>query len=274
MENIAIAVNPTKEKSAQILKLLKEKLNIYFSPKNILVFNSYEAKNTDISIPLDLVIVLGGDGTLLNVAREISKKTDAPIFGINLGNLGFLTGADVKNLDIALQKIKDNKFKIESRMMLRCTYNENNLEEDAFNDIVVSRGTLSRIVNFSVYVDDKLYTTFKGDGLIVTTPTGSTAYSFSAGGPIIYSGLDVITLTPICPHTNGMSSIVLGGNNKIEIIPENGEEDIYLTIDGQKAVKVSQKTKIKVCKSLQKVKILLFEDYDYFKVLRSKILKF
>ena len=128
------------------------------------------------------------------------------------------------------------------------------------------------MVKFQVFVDGKLYSTFKGDGLIVATPTGSTAYSFSAGGPFIYPNLDLITLTPICPHTKSMPTMVLSGESKIEIIPENGEEEIYLTVDGQKATKVEQRTKIKVERAEKSVQVLLFKDYDYFKVLRTKIL--
>lgn len=280
MKKVGIAVNPTKDKDSKILNLVKDKLNKYFNLQEIVVFNSYETKYTNFKFKLDLIIVLGGDGTLLNVAREISQKFKVPILGVNIGNLGFLAGTDITFIDSAFQKIKDGKYKVESRMMLKCENydsegndkNHNNLCENAFNDIVVARGTLSRIVNFSLYVDKKFYTSFKGDGLIITTPTGSTAYSFSAGGPIIYPNLDVITITPICPHTNGMSTIVIGGNSEIEIIPENGEEEIYLTVDGQKATKVDEKSIIKVSKADEHVKILLFEDYDYFKVLRSKIL--
>ena len=280
MKKVWIAVNPTKDKDCKILNLVRDKLNKYFKLEEIVVFNSYETKHTNFKTKLDLIIVLGGDGTLLNVARGISQKFKVPILGINIGNLGFLTGTDIAYVDEAFQKIKDGRYKVESRMMLKCencdSYGnikkDTNFYENAFNDIVVARGTLSRIVNFSLYVDKKFYTSFKGDGLIITTPTGSTAYSFSAGGPIIYPNLDVITLTPICPHTNGMSTIVIGGNSEIEIIPENGDEEIYLTVDGQKATKVDEKSIIRVSKAKEEVRILLFEDYDYFKVLRSKIL--
>lgn len=272
MKRIGIAINPTKDKNNAILNLVKSKINEKFDLEDLYIFNSYEAKTQIFKDKLDLIIVLGGDGTLLNVAREISKKYNIPILGINIGNLGFLSSTDISSIDEALEKIKKGQFKLDSRMLLECQIGESIERENALNDIVVARGTLSRIVKFDVYVDNKLYASFKGDGLIVTTPTGSSAYSFSAGGPIIYPNLNLITLTPICPHTNGMQTIVLSGKSTIEIIPENGEEEIYLTVDGQKATKIEQRTSIKVRQAKEHVEVLLFEDYDYFKVLRSKIL--
>lgn len=272
MKRIGIAINPTKDNNNEILHLVKSKLQKKFNLEEICIFNSYDAKQQDFKEKIDIIIVLGGDGTLLNVAREISKKYQIPILGINIGNLGFLSSTDISSIDEALDKIKKGKYRKDSRMLLECKIGECTERENALNDIVVARGTLSRIVKFDVYVDNKLYASFKGDGLIVTTPTGSSAYSFSAGGPIIYPNLELITLTPICPHTNGMQTIVLSGKSNIEIIPENGEEEIYLTIDGQKATRIEQRTSIKVRQAKQHVDVLLFEDYDYFKVLRSKIL--
>ena len=272
MKRIGIAINPTKDNNNEILHLVKSKIQKKFNLEEICIFNSYDAKEQDFKEKIDIIIVLGGDGTLLNVAREISKKYQIPILGINIGNLGFLSSTDISSIDEALEKIKKGQYRKDSRMLLECKIGECTEKENALNDIVVARGTLSRIVKFDVYVDNKLYASFKGDGLIVTTPTGSSAYSFSAGGPIIYPNLELITLTPICPHTNGMQTIVLSGKSNIEIIPENGEEEIYLTIDGQKATRIEQRTSIKVRQAKEHVDVLLFEDYDYFKVLRSKIL--
>ena len=272
MKRIGIAINPTKDNNNEILHLVKSKIQKKFNLEEICIFNSYDAKEQDFKEKIDIIIVLGGDGTLLNVAREISKKYQIPILGINIGNLGFLSSTDISSIDEALDKIKKGQYRRDSRMLLECKIGECTEKENALNDIVVARGTLSRIVKFDVYVDNKLYASFKGDGLIVTTPTGSSAYSFSAGGPIIYPNLKLITLTPICPHTNGMQTIVLSGKSNIEIIPENGEEEIYLTIDGQKATRIEQRTSIKVRQAKEHVDVLLFEDYDYFKVLRSKIL--
>lgn len=274
MKRIGIAINPTKDKNDEILNMVKKKFETNFDLEEIRIFNSFKLKEEEFKTPLDLLVVLGGDGTLLNVAREISKKTSLPMFGINIGNLGFLSSTEISDIDRAIKKLKKDEYNLDDRMLLKYETIKDGevIEEHALNDVVVARGTLSRMVKFQVFVDGKLYSTFKGDGLIVATPTGSTAYSFSAGGPFIYPNLDLITLTPICPHTKSMPTMVLSGKSKIEIIPENGEEEIYLTVDGQKATKVEQRTKIKVERAEKCVQVLLFKDYDYFKVLRTKIL--
>ena len=274
MRRIGIAINPTKDKNDKILNMIKSKFETNFDLDEVRVFNSFNIKNEEFNTDLDLLVVLGGDGTLLNVAREISKKITVPIFGINIGNLGFLSSTEISDIDKAIEKIKKDDYNLDNRMLLRYeTLKDGKLiEEHALNDIVVARGTLSRMVKFQIFVDSKLYSTFKGDGLIVSTPTGSTAYSFSAGGPFIYPNLDLIILTPNCPHTKSMQTIVLSGDSKIEIVPENDEEEMYLTVDGQKATKIEQRTIIKVEKAEKNVQVLLFKDYDYFKVLRTKIL--
>ncbi|MCR4943520.1 MAG: NAD(+)/NADH kinase [Clostridium sp.] len=273
MKRIGIAINPTKDNDDKILNMVINKFKENFSLEEIKVFNSYEACNQNFD-NLDLLVVLGGDGTLLNVARETCDKTTVPIFGINIGNLGFLSSIEISDIDKAMEKIKNEEYKIDSRMLLHCHSGEDDdvRIDNALNDIVLSRGVLSRMVKFEIFVDDKLYSTFKGDGLIVATPTGSTAYSFSAGGPFIYPNLDLITLTPICPHIKSMPTIVLNGNSKIEIIPENGEEEIYLTIDGQKATKIKDRVPVKIRRARKHTQVLLFDDYDYFKVLRAKLL--
>lgn len=270
MKKIGIAINPIKDCENRILNTVIKKFKNNFELEDIKVFNSYDSSSTDLSDDTELLVVLGGDGTLLNVAREMSKKNDVPIFGINIGNLGFLSSIEISYIDEAIEKIKKIDYSIDKRIVL--SYQKGNCSDNALNDIVVSRGTLSRIVEFQVYIDKKLYTTFKGDGLILATPTGSTAYSFSAGGPLIYPNLDLITLTPICPYTRGMQTIVVSGESEIEIIPKNGREEIYLTVDGQKAERINEGEHILVKKSSKHVGVLLFNDYDYFNVLRSKIL--
>lgn len=274
MRNIAIALNPSKDKDGKILEKILLKLKSVFLDSNIIVLNSFDMSSIEFKEKLDLIIVLGGDGTILGVARDINEKYNYPILGVNIGNLGFLASIEIDNLDYALKKIKNNEFIIQDRILLECESNiESKLEVNkALNDIVIARGTLSRMMKFKVFIDDKLYYTFKGDGLIIATPTGSTAYSFSAGGPFVYPDMEVITITPICPHTKSMQPIVLNAKSKIEIKADSYSEEIYLTFDGQKSLKNIDKSIIRIKKSKENAKILLLDDYDYFKVLRKKIL--
>ena len=273
MKNIGIAINPSKDKDNEILHMVIKKFTDKFKFTDIIIFSSYDIEKQDLK-ELDLLIVLGGDGTLLGIARSLNDSFNAPILGINIGNLGFLSSVDIYDIDNALNKLEQGKYKIAERMMLNCKVEADNKKEEykALNDVVLARGTLSRMVKFKIYVDGKIYSTFKGDGLIIATPTGSTAYSFSAGGPFIYPDLELITITPICPHTKSMQTIVLKADSIIEICTDHEEEKVYLTVDGQKAININHETSIKISKNEKGVKLLLFDDYDYFKVLRSKIL--
>lgn len=273
MNSIGIAINPSKDKDTKILNMVIDKFEKKFNLKNIAVFDSFDIEKQDLK-DIDLLVVLGGDGTLLGIARALNESFKGSILGINIGNLGFLSSIEISDIDKALDKIEEKKYKIVDRMMLNCKVesNENKEELNALNDVVLARGVLSRMIKFTIFVDGKIYSTFKGDGLIIATPTGSTAYSFSAGGPFIYPDLELITITPICPHTKSMQTIVLNGNSLIEIYADYEEEKIYLTVDGQKAIKINHETSVKVSKNKKSVKLLLFDDYDYFKVLRSKIL--
>lgn len=297
MKNIGIAINPSKDNDNKILNMVINKIKDVFKIKEVHIFNSYNLERQNLK-SIELLVVLGGDGTLLSAARSVKEEFNGILFGINIGNLGFLSSIEISDIDTALTKLKNNEYEIQERMMLECAGEFKNIVEcglickkelknikgcadiddfkkeklNAFNDVVLARGTLSRMVKFKIYVDGKLYSSFKGDGLIVATPTGSTAYSFSAGGPFIYPDLELITITPICPHTKSMQTIVLKGDSIIEIYAENEEEKIYLTVDGQKAMEVNQKSCVKIYKKQKNVKLLLFDDYDYFKVLRNKIL--
>lgn len=273
MKNIGIAINPLKDADNKILNMVKEKFKNKFNLDHIDVFDSYDIGRADLS-SIELLVVLGGDGTLLGISRALKENFKGILFGINIGNLGFLSSVDIKDIDYALEKIQKKEYEVVNRMMLRCSGEgiDDREELKALNDVVLARGTLSRMVKFKIFVDGKMYSSFKGDGLIVATPTGSTAYSFSAGGPFIYPDLELITITPICPHTRSMNTIVIKGSSIIEIYTENEDETIYLTVDGQKAIQVNEQTSIKVMKDERNIRLLLFDDYDYFKVLRTKIL--
>ena len=274
MKNIIVALNPSKDKYGKILSLVIEEITKVFKYSKITVLNSYEMSKYKFDNKLDLLIVLGGDGTLLGIARDINGRYDVPILGVNIGNLGFLSSIEIQDFGEALNKIKNGHYTIQNRILLECTMlnDENNEKGKALNDVVIARGTLSRMVKFEVFIYNKIYYRFKGDGIIIATPTGSTGYSFSAGGPFIYPDVDVITLTPICPHTRGMQPIVLKSSSEILIKAENYNGEIYLTFDGQEAKQINDNTSIIIKKSDYLAKIMLFDNYDYFNVLRQKIL--
>lgn len=274
MRRVAIAINLDKDKSNESAIKVKEKLIEYFGNVEIVMVDSYNIINYEFRDSLDLIIVLGGDGTILSVARGINGKINVPILGINIGNLGFLSSVEISDIDLAFKKLRDLEYRVEERILLKSNIPEedNKGQSLALNDIVISRGSLSRMIRFQIFIDGKRYYTFKGDGLIVATPTGSTAYSFSAGGPFVYPTVDAITLTPICAHTTGVQPIVLNSNSNIEVKIENNEEEFNIIFDGQKSIRYMDEATICIRKSNEHASIILFDDYDYFKVLRAKII--
>ncbi|WP_251859497.1 NAD(+)/NADH kinase [Clostridium sp. Marseille-Q2269] len=270
MKNIGININTDKDISRDILDKIFQYIHDESKDANIKVF--YDSKDLDKeeSKLLDAVIVLGGDGTILGTARALAKY-EVPMFGINRGHLGFLAEIELEDCKKAIKKLFKGQYKIEDRIMLKCDLKKIN-EEDflALNDIVLTKGNLSRIVKYSIYVDDVWYTTFVADGVIVATPTGSTAYSLSGGGPIVYPDLDVLEVTPICPHSLGIRPLILNGNSKINIKVLKRYEDPVLTIDGQRYKKVTV-DEVTISKSKYKCKLIKFQKGNYFEILRTKI---
>ncbi|WP_366033123.1 NAD(+)/NADH kinase [Clostridium sp.] len=274
VKRVAIAINLDKDKNMEMALKVKEKLNKYFDDIEVIMLNSYDIINYKFRDLLDLIIVLGGDGTILSVARGINGKLDVPILGINIGNLGFLSSVEFSDIDKALKKLKDGNYTSEKRMLLTCDFSLEKVinESLALNDIVIARGSLSRMIRFDIYIDGKRYYNYKGDGLIIATPTGSTAYSFSAGGPFVYPTVDAITLTPICAHTTGIQPIVLNSNSNIEVRIKSNNDEINVIFDGQSTITHIDEVIVKIKKAKEYANVILFDDYDYFKVLRAKII--
>ncbi|KEJ01139.1 inorganic polyphosphate kinase [Clostridium botulinum A2B7 92] len=271
MKNIGININTDKDISRNILDKIFQYIHEECSEAKIKVFYDSKGLDNEESRALDAVMVLGGDGTILGTARALAKY-DVPIFGINRGHLGFLAEIELEDCKKAIKHLFKGQYKIEDRIMLKCDLKGIDKKDDflALNDIVLTKGNLSRIVKYSIYVDDVWYTTFVADGVIVATPTGSTAYSLSAGGPIVYPDLDVLEIAPICPHSLGIRPILLNGNSKINIRVLKKYEDPVLTIDGQRYKKVTV-NEVTISKSEYKCRLIKFKDKDYFKILRTKI---
>lgn len=222
---------------------------------------------------VEMIIVLGGDGTLLSVARLVEGK-DTMILGVNLGGLGFLTEITLDGLYPALEKILKKDFVIDERMMLKSYVHrqgERIAQSTVLNDVVVSKGALARMINLDIYINYQFVTSMRADGLIVSTPTGSTAYSLSAGGPIIHPSLDAIIITPICPHTLTNRPIVVPNNVKVEVILKSKDEGAVATFDGQVGFSLREEDVVEINASEQKIRLIGSPDRNYFEILREKL---
>lgn len=221
----------------------------------------------------DLVIVLGGDGTLLSAARAFAKTT-VPILSVNLGSLGFLTEIPLGELYSTLEAWCENCAGVEMRSMMRIElYRDEKLFQtwDALNDAVVAKGAIARMANFIVALDKQFVASFRADGVIVSTPTGSTAYNLAAAGPIVMPSVDAMMVTPICPHLLTIRPIVVPGESTISVHLEGVPSQTFLTVDGQEAVEIHRGDSINCRKSEYSVRLLRLRPNGLFNVLRSKL---
>lgn len=231
------------------------------------------ASREDLPGRADLLIVLGGDGTLLAAARLLDDR-QVPILPVNLGGLGFLTSVTLDELYPLLEQVLNGKHGISERMTLQAEVFRGNKvieRQRALNDAVVSQAALARIIGFDVSVDGNYVARYRADGLIVSTPTGSTAYSLAAGGPILHPSLQAFVITPICPHMLTNRPLVISGSASVEVDFSASEEPVYLTLDGQTGVQLGPNDHVEVTKSANKVKLVRPMDKNYFEILRSKL---
>jgi NAD+ kinase len=237
------------------------------------ILNMEGSPRSQIPSLADIIVVLGGDGTMLSVARLVGEK-GIPILGVNVGGLGFLTAVQKDELHEVLDKVLAGECPVEERIMLTaCVFRHSECiaENLVVNDVVVNKGALARIIDLETYIDHNFVATFKADGLIVSTPTGSTAYALSAGGPILYPTLNSVVLAPICPHTLTNRPIVLPDNVVVDIVLRSQNEDVFLTIDGQVGFSLRQGDTVEVKKSEFKTKLFIPCERDYFQILREKL---
>ncbi len=225
--------------------------------------------------PQDLfcIFVLGGDGTFLSAVRWIGDQK-IPILGIKFGEVGFLAETAEDSLFSVVEAVLNNEFEIEPRMRLlvKVVKEEQELaRETVLNDLVINKGALARLVHIATYIDDKYMTTYSADGLIVSTPTGSTAYSLAAGGPIIHPAVPGILLTPICPFTLTNRPLVVPDSVCIKIRLEKKSPDIMLTFDGQSGLEINEEHTIIIQKSLYPMNMITMPDQHYFDVLKTKL---
>ena len=221
----------------------------------------------------DLLIVLGGDGTLLSVAR-LSRVESIPVLGINLGGLGFLTEISKEETFPVLEKIIAGDFETEQRLMLKATIlrqGEIIGESTVLNDIVINKGVLARIIDMETYIDGAYLTTFKADGLILATPTGSTAYSLAAGGPIVYPSLNSIIVNPICPHTITNRPLVVPDTATVKIILKTADQNVHITLDGQVGMPLQGGDVVEAHKAPGHIQLIRSPYKTYFELLRTKL---
>ncbi len=277
---IGIVPNITKDKDLNVTRSILS----WFANKDIeLLLESENAKrleykNGGVNIEelysnSDVIIVLGGDGTILNIARQ-SSHYGVPLFGINLGHLGFLAEAEISDMYMSLDKILKGDYSIEKRMMLEASVEDSGDKLKgllALNDISITKGMQSRLITFSIFINNSFFELYSADGIVISSPTGSTAYSLSAGGPIISPDLNVLVITPICPHTLHNRSIVVSDKDevRIEICEENTE--VMLSVDGQNSYKLAPGKVVKIRSSSCVTNLVKLKQRSFFDVLRRKI---
>lgn len=273
---VAVLPNLDKRGSSDTV----EKMSAFFKecgitaylPDNICCAGYEHAPEDELFKIADIIITIGGDGTIIRFAKRASKD-NKPVLGVNAGRVGYLANIEQNEYKL-LAKLKSGEYRIEERMMLHITVKENgNIvgEFDALNDAVISSGYLSRIIDVTASVDGGDVITYHADGLIAATPTGSTAYSMSAGGPVIDPTMKCVCLTPICSHTLAAKPILVGGEKTIKLKAFSKKRtDICLSVDGRKVTNIKPFTEIYITESNQAVKLVRLNDRSFYKTLSLK----
>jgi len=280
MQRIGIAAKPKKPEAEAILRALVAWLRDH--GREVLLDQEAAGICPEVGPGLprslvaataDLVIVLGGDGTLLSVARLIGSR-EVPILGVNLGGLGFLTEVTLDELFPTLEAVLRDQYSLSRRLTLTVRVlrgGELVAGFEALNDAVINKTALSRIVDLETHVNGEYVATFRADGLILSTPTGSTAYCLAAGGPIIYPTLPALVIIPICPHTLTNRPLVVPDSAVVEIIQGSEGEDVHLTVDGQVGVDLRYRDVVAVQRSTRSIALVKSPKLNYFDLLRTKL---
>jgi NAD+ kinase len=285
MKRIGIIAKRNKPEAVTIVKNLVEwlrpkKVEVYIEEEmeNLLSLSFSEpylnfVKGKELSSHVEMMIVLGGDGTLLSVARQVWNR-NIPILGVNLGSLGFLTEISLEELHGILERVIQGDFKTDERDVLNASVirkGERIAEFTVLNDAVINKGALARIIDLEISIDGEYLTTFQSDGLIISTPTGSTAYNLSAGGPIVYPSLHTLIITPICPHTLTNRPIVIPNDVEVRALLKSKEEEVILTLDGQQGFPLVFEDVVGVRKAEGRILLIKSPHRNYFELLREKL---
>jgi NAD+ kinase len=229
-------------------------------------------KHKELCASCDLIISMGGDGTLLATAREVGSS-EIPILGVNLGSLGFLTQIAAQDVTEFLQEIVDGNHEVQSRMMLQASLKNSGQEHvyNALNDVVVDRGSVARLIQLDLYVNDEYISTYRADGLIICTPTGSTAYNSAVGGPILNPLMQAITASPMAPQSLAARPLIFDGDDIIRIKVPSQEHTALMTIDGQISAPVGDEVEVEIKRSKSVTKLVTFPHNSFYKILRTKL---
>src|SRR3984885_14498834 len=280
MRRIAIISKPQKEELVTLLPelvlwlrtrgfepILDPVSGNYAQEKNVVPRGEMPEQNPE------LVVVLGGDGTLLAAGRVFAKR-GIPIMSVNLGSLGFLTEVRLADIYSTLEGWCESCCTIETRTMLHSELWRDDkifVEHEALNDVVVAKGAIARMVNFTIKLDNQLVASFRADGVIVSTPTGSTAYSLAANGPIVVPDVDALIVSPVCPNLLTLRPMVVRGDAKLTLSIEGIPDQTFLTVDGQEAIPLKVNDELHCCRSTYSVKLVRQGVTNFFDVLRSKL---
>ncbi len=278
MRSLGIIGNVKKESMPQVLETIirwcsENDVDFHLSQELALL-----AGHPDKSFPKEelwkkseIIVSLGGDGTMLAAARAVGEH-ETPILGINVGSLGFLTEITANHLTVTLNLLKAGDFHVEKRMVLAGkTEGINPGLLFGLNDLVVDKGKVARLLQFHLYDNEELVCSYSADGLIICTPTGSTAYSLAAGGPVMNPVMNAIIVTPICPHTLAVRSIIFSENEKLKIVVEAQQREPILTVDGQVAFALKPTATLKVEKASHCVNLVKFKGRSFYEILRRKL---
>lgn len=281
MEAFYIVYNPDKDDDAQVLAGLREYIQEKNCVSGYMDCYSFSALGKEevagVLSGYDCILVLGGDGTLLNAASTVSH-VDIPLFGINLGTVGFLTEGEVTNLAAIMERLLSDDFSIQERMMIRGSVRSGDnsvLRKRALNDIVISRAGFSRLIGLDVYVNGSFLNAYEGDGIIISTPTGSTGYNLSAGGPIVDPMAQLMIITPVCPHSLTSKSIVLPSDAEVSIAiakkRKTQETEAIVSFDGGNDLELSAGDILDICVSKRTTKLIKASDVNFYEILRNKL---
>jgi len=282
LKTVGIVPNHDKEAAMNMVKDLVEFLKskevkpvLTYSVADLIGLNEIGVTKFELYSKSDFIIVLGGDGTLLDTGRKAAKY-GTPLLGINMGTMGFLASADGNDANETIEKVLNGEYKLEKRLMLQSEITSDSYTPkvySAVNDVCISRGVFTKITNYSIFVNDEYVATFRADGIIISTPTGSTAYNLSAGGPVLKPDISCMVITPICAHSLHSRSIVVSAEDIIRVEASFGSNgDIIMSMDGQTSVILNNGDAIEIKKSEHTVNIIKTNNMGFYDILRKKLI--